>query len=320
VYVFDTAGLSTPSNEQDGQTPVNEPPQAVSLLPVEMIPGSTTSLRLSWTQNNDQDFTSYKIYRSLTPGVSTNSVFVASIENRSQLSHTDLSLNENTTYYYKVYVFDTGGLSTSSNEVAGNTPVNEPPVAVMLFKPESLESDPTTLRISWTRNNDSDFANYKIYRSKTANVTTQSTFVASIENNTQLSHLDHNLDESTTYYYKIYVFDTGGLGTGSNEDFGATLAKIPPSPVTLAQPVPINGTILRLTWTQNADTDFESYRIYRSGSSPVDTTISIWIINSKTTTSYEDSNITAGTDYYYRVFVFDTNGLSSGSNEVYGKL
>lgn len=320
VYVFDTRGLNRGSNEVSGTPEQNQPPTPVTLLDPETITDSTTSLRLSWTQNNDPDFASYKLYRSTTPGVSTTSTIVTTIPSQNTLTFVDEELQENTTYYYRLYVFDTGGLKSPSEEVSGTTPQNQPPIAVTLLDPEAVEGT-TSLRLSWTQNNDSDFASYKLYRAQSPGVTTASTFVTSITSASTLSYLDEDLKESTTYYYRIYVFDTGGLSTASNEVSGTTEANEPPTPVTVSQPSQVNGSTLRLGWSQNTDDDFESYRIYRSESSPVDTTQApVTIINAQSTTSYEDTNLDSGVSYFYRVFVFDTGGLSAGSNEVTGTI
>ena len=148
-----------------------------------------------------------------------------------------------------------------------------------------------------------------------------STLVSVIEAQSSLSLTDNGLDENTTYYYVLYVFDTRGLGTASNEVSGTTLANEPPKSVTLAQPIQIGGSTLRLSWSQNSENDFDSYRVYRSQSTPVDTLQApIIIISSSLNTSYDDSDIQQGTDYYYRVLVFDKGGLSTGSNEVMGRI
>ena len=319
LYVVDSGGLKAESNEVNGLTPTNEAPTAVTLLNPEPLVGSNTSLRLSWTQNNDPDFASYKLYRSQAPGVSPSSTFVTSIDARSTLSFVDATLNENTLYYYRLYVFDSGGLSTESNEVSATTSANLPPAAVTLLEPLGSA---TSMNIFWTKNDDPDFASYKLFRSSSPGVSANSTFVISFSSSSTLSHVDNNLQENTTYFYKIFVFDTGGLSSGSNEVSGSTSVNEPPKAVDLAMPLPVNNnTALRLSWSLSTESDFHSYRVYRSDSSPVDTTqAAIAILNNIGATTYDDSSIDTGVDYFYRVAVFDKGGLSAGSNEVTGRL
>jgi bacillopeptidase F (M6 metalloprotease family) len=98
-----------------------EPPEAVADLTV----GSplATSLTLSWASSYDADFSSYRIYRSTTAGVSTESTLVATVTNRATLTFTDGNLLPNTTYYYRVYVFSSLDLATGSREASGKTAI-----------------------------------------------------------------------------------------------------------------------------------------------------------------------------------------------------
>lgn len=113
-------------------------------------------------------------------------------------------------------------------------------------------------------------------------------------------------------------------GNSSSSDLVAseylTIAN-PPIPVTLAaQLVTDNDGNLSITlsWTASPDNDFATYRLYRDKTAGIqqnETNLIIWITESKSQTEFSDINPIAGT-YYYRVFVFDEQGLSAGSNEV----
>lgn len=95
---------------------------------------------------------------------------------------------------------------------------------------------------------------------------------------------------------------------------------IPPQAVVLNEPTNITQTSLDLSWSQNYDSDFRFYRIYRSINPNVNFgAILVAEINNQTRISFNDTNLQAGTTYYYKVFVFDKSGLSSESNEVITK-
>ena len=93
---------------------------------------------------------------------------------------------------------------------------------------------------------------------------------------------------------------------------------VPPTAVTLAAGL-IDSATVHLTWTRNDDDDFASYRICRSvsqGTIVEDAdSLRIAIITQRTTLSYDDYLPGTGA-YYYRLFVFDTQGMSAASNEV----
>ncbi|RKY88681.1 hypothetical protein DRQ11_03090 [candidate division KSB1 bacterium] len=314
VYVYDQRGLSAGSNEVESKTKVNEPPEAVSLYtPIPNI----TSIALNWSENNDKDFASYKIFRSRNPGVDNSSQLIHTIAERGQTNFTDTGLQQNTTYYYKVYVYDKGGLSAGSNEVNSTTLVDEPPDSVTLFVP--INATQSSLYLTWTQSKDEDFSSYRLFRSETPGVSNSSYFVTIIIDKTVTYFTDTGLEDNTTYYYRLYVYDQVGNATPSNEVSGETTANEAPTPVILSVPSVVDSTTLRLSWSRNEDGDFSSYRIYRSESSPVDTLVApITLINERSTTTYNDVGLEKNKTYYYRVLVFDKGGLSSSSNEVSG--
>jgi len=110
-----------------GQTPL-APPNAVILDPPFNI--TTFSMDLHWSQNIDFDFQRYELYMAISPGVTNlTGTLVVTYFNNTQTSFSQTGLISNTTYYYVVYVYDTEGLSTISNEVNGKTlAMGHPPI------------------------------------------------------------------------------------------------------------------------------------------------------------------------------------------------
>ncbi|MEW6203079.1 MAG: fibronectin type III domain-containing protein [bacterium] len=315
VYVCDTGDLCTVSNEVSGATlGENLPPAAVTLSAPS---GATTiSLDLSWTQNADTDFASYKVYYSTSSGVSQSSTLAETITSYPATTSTVTGLSAGITYYFVVYVCDTGGLCTASNEVSGAT--DQFPAAVTLSTPTGATT--TSLDLSWTQNTDTDFTSYKIYYDTSSGITESSQFTTTIISQSTTSTTLTGLSAGTTYYFKVYVCDTGGLCTGSNEVSGATTAaNQPPAAVTVSAPTNATTTSLVISWTQNTDSDFASYKIYYSTSSGVSESSTL----SQTVTPYTDTaqavtGLSAGTTYYFKVYVCDIGGLCTGSNEVSG--
>ncbi|KAA0227219.1 hypothetical protein KJ068_25910 [bacterium] len=127
VYVYDQGRNATGSNIESVTTAQNTPPFPVTLAQPAII--DTSSLRLSWSQSLDADFASYRIFRSETPGVTNGTrgkdtqgndidVLVYIINtNPVTTTFTDTGLLATKTYYYRVFVYDRGNLSSGSNEV-----------------------------------------------------------------------------------------------------------------------------------------------------------------------------------------------------------
>jgi len=216
---------------------------------------------------------------------------------------------------------DRVGNSAESVEAPGRITIQNAPDPVILLSPENVAGSTTTLRLNWTRSNATDFSSYKLYRALSPGVTNSSGLVASIASASTVTHLDDTLQQNMTYYYRLYVFDAGGLSAASNEVSGTTGNNEPPDAVTLAQPDQTDSTTFRLSWTRSMADDFESYRIYRSEGAPVDLNEApISILSTATTTMFENLDLQQGIEYHYQVLVFDLDGLSAASNEVMGQL
>ncbi|MBD3287224.1 hypothetical protein GF337_00335, partial [candidate division KSB1 bacterium] len=321
VYVYDSSGLTRGSNEVNGTTNMNQPPAAITLFSVSPVANSLTRLNLNWSKNEDNDFAAYRIYRSLNPNVDSTSVLVTTITDQNITSYEDEGLEQDTEYYYRIFVYDSRGLYSKSNEKKGRTNSNTRPTAVVLYPVVALQDDLNSLRLNWSENGNSDFSKYKIYRSNSVTVDSTSFLVQTITDQHATEYEDTGLDEATTYYYRIYVYDGGGLAAGSNIESGTTHANEAPTPVVLASPSIIDSVSLGLSWSRNSDDDFAMYTLFRSKTSISDT-VSIAptaIINDQEITEFTDSNLEQNTTYYYRIFVNDSGGLRSGSNEVHAK-
>ena len=111
----------------------------------------------------------------------------------------------------------TGAFTDASGNQAQPLPavtkvnVQTPPQPVQI---SAVANDTTTVSISWTRSNSSDFAAYLVCRDQTSSVDTNDQITA-ITNTGALSYLDNTLSPGTTYYYRIFVKNFSGLVTGS---------------------------------------------------------------------------------------------------------
>lgn len=342
VFVVDQGGQNTGSNEVSILR-INNPPGVVTLnTPVEdnsYYYGN--SVALSWSQSSGSGFASYQIYRGTAPGVTdANGTLVTTITYQSTTSTNDsnatATLPPGTTYYYILYVVDNQGQKTPSNEVS-ILRVNNPPTAVTLDTPvenrNSYYGD--SVGLSWSQSSESDFASYKIYRATAPGVTAaNATLVTTITSSSTVSYNDSGATASpppgTTYYYKVFVVDSAGQSTGSNEQ-SIVLVNNPPVAVTLNTITILNDNSSgsgadglphpKLSWTQSAENDFVAYKIYRSTQTPLtlaDATL-VTTITDRATLEYFDiaagPTPAPGTTYYYRVYVVDSAGQSTPSNE-----
>ena len=86
---------------------------------------ATNSVSLSWTECPDDDFASYNVYRSETSGIASNPAsadLVTTVTDVQTLTHTDLNLAWETTYFYSLKTVDSSQLTSWSNEISITTP------------------------------------------------------------------------------------------------------------------------------------------------------------------------------------------------------
>ncbi|NNF06677.1 MAG: fibronectin type III domain-containing protein [Candidatus Eisenbacteria bacterium] len=204
IFTRSRTGLQSGSNEIKVDVPNVRPPAQVTLNNPDGI--AETSMALSWTQSNDGDFASYRIYRKGEPAVDDADELVAVVTNRETTLQFDSGLVENTEYFYRLYVEDTAGLSTPSREISVRTR-NAAPAGVTMNAGTSVTSSAAT--ISWGRSFVHDFASYRLYRDEGPGVGSASTLVAEIFESDVTSYRDSGLDGGTTYYYRVFVVDDG---------------------------------------------------------------------------------------------------------------
>jgi predicted secreted protein len=192
------------------------PPSAVTLSNPQNI--TSSSMTLSWSQSTDNDFVSYMIYRDTSTGVSQSSTLINTVTTKTTTAFSVTSLSALTTYYYKVFVCNSYGQCTGSNEINGTTSFNDP-LAVTLNNPSNITS--SSMMLSWTQSTESHFSSYQLYRATSPGVSRYSTLVTSFPSNTTINTTASSLAAATQYFFKVYVCSPWSC-TGSNEVHGTT--------------------------------------------------------------------------------------------------
>jgi hypothetical protein len=313
VYVQDTFGQETGSNTIVALVANVRPPAAVNVT----VPGVTTTSRvaLQWSKCEERDFSAYRVYRNTTGAVSESDPLVTEIDSADRTSWDDSGLQEDTLYYYRVYVVDTGGWTTRSNEVQGRTE-NATPAAVTLRQPTATST--TRVALDWSAATESDFLNYRIYRNMTGTVSNSDSLIATITDVRRTYWDDPGRRENTRYYYRVYTTDQSGLFARSNE-VEARTKNDPPPAVSMYAATGVDSTSATLTWGRSNVHDFAFYRLYRDEISAVTTSSTLVSeMDDPAFTSIRDAGLESGTRYYYRVFVVDDadDPESTGSNTI----
>jgi fibronectin type 3 domain-containing protein len=269
-------------------------------------PGNGTSA-LSWTAPSDNggaSITGYAIYRGTTAGGESP----APVATVTGTSFTDTGLTDGTRYYYTVQALNSAGHSASSNE-ASDTPVASVPSA-----PQNLTvtGGAQQVALSWQAppSNGSPVTGYDIYRGTASG---QESLIASTVQGT--TYTDTGLGLSTQYFYTVAAVNSAGIGAMSNEASATTNAPAtePSPPQNLAATA--GSSSVALNWqvpASNGGSPVAGYNVYRGTSSGTETLLAPGVPG----TSYTDSAVTSGTQYWYEVTAVNANGESADSNQV----
>ncbi|MGA2140338.1 MAG: fibronectin type III domain-containing protein [Verrucomicrobiia bacterium] len=169
------------------------------------------------------------------------------------------------------------------------------------------------VNLSWTDNSTGEDG-FKIERAPdNAGTPGDWAEIATVSNNVT-AYTDPGLTPSTAYWYRVRAFNSQADSDYSNQAGATTLPPPPAAPSGLTA-IPLSGSQIALSWTDNAtnETGFAIEQAPDSGGSP-GTWAQIRTVNPNVTT-YTNVGLTANTTYWYRVRASNTGGYSPYSNQ-----
>ncbi len=312
-----------PANNMDTpDKPKTEAPTGGSKLIVKVKP-------LDTSLSDNENVIGYMIWRD-TKANGAYSTKLTTINDLSKVTYCDatqpeyfciddISVINDTRYYYKVSAYDRWGRESEKSAFGFGTPsINGQPADVTGLKVQPDPDDNYKLKVSWTpRSTDTTVAGYRLLKSGSeagpfslitpGNPTADGYFPKS----TQL-FVDSSLTMGQTYCYMIFVIDTTGA-----ESPGVIACGVPGSDtIPPARPESLTATSgnasVQLKWTANSEPDLAGYRIYKS----VGDKTNFVQINSSLAT-YPRYNVTGlinDTVYWFKVTAVDLAGNESQSS------
>ncbi len=215
-FFSDRAGNNAPIFEADFTLSFSDTPEPVQLLGV--MDSTISSITIRWEASDEEYFRYYRIYRDTVTGVQeVPEKLIRELTGIAQTSYPDGNLIEGQKYYYILSVVNDLDQSAPSDELEARTHDTYPD-PVVLDTLSAVGTDRLTL--TWSRNSNTDFESYRIYRSTSPGVTETSFHVVTITDQDLTYHDDEDsgLDIGTnTYYYRVLVYDKGGKHSRSNE-------------------------------------------------------------------------------------------------------
>ena len=286
VRAYNSSGVSGYSNV--AMVTTSSGPQAPSGL--QAVARSGYQVDLSWIDASD-DETAFRVERS-TDGI--NFMLLVSPDANTR-SYSDLTVRSGTSYYYRVAAQNDDGISAFSNVVIVATP------AVAPRPPSGLEASAITrseIILSWRDNSDNEDG-FRIERARDGGDFVE---IASVDPDISV-YVDQPAD-TTPFQYRVRAFNGIGTSSPSNVAAATTAVPLPQSP---GNPVAtFAGGQVTLNWSDASDNE-QGFRIDRSENGFDYVEIATLGANA---TSYVDSTVKLGTNYYYRIRAFNMAGPS----------
>jgi hypothetical protein len=293
-------------------TNTNQPPSVPgNPNPVDNAQNISTAPTLEWTASSDpeNDDISYDVYFGTSADPQSLVVTVDSpIATFSGLSNS-------TTYYWKIVAKDSNNNSTEGDiwrftTIAG---ANNPPTTPSNPSPANDATGVnTSLNLSWTASTDpeGDSISYDFYFGTSANPPLV------VSNLGGTSYSRSGLSNDTLYYWKVVAKDSHSNTTSSSVWSFRTLPGANNPPTAPTNPTPASGsadreTSLTLSWTASTDADSDpiTYDVYMDKTNNPTT-----LKGSVSGTSFNVSNLSYSTQYYWKVVAKDNNGGSTSGS------
>jgi len=257
---------------------------------------------LSW--NQAQTGNGYNLYRKELEQTSWK--LVSKISDLARVSIIDTEgLQDGKKYQYSITAFDAFTETAKSNEILVQT-------KDLPESPQNLQLESNlvkSIKLTWQASDDKDVSGYVIYR-KAGTMASGDLLVeiAYLKGNDKAEYIDglgkSPLKDGENYFYAIAARNLfGSEGKISFAVKGQT--KPLPEPVTNFQAV-ADKKHINLTWEANKEPDIENYSLYRKWNDEK------WRkVTDVEGTSYQDDNLKAYAQTFYKIVATDKKGLVS---------
>lgn len=297
IRSINAGGQSSYSSVANATTPTNLP-----TIPTNLVTTAITGARidLSWTDASDNE-TGFEIHRSITSG-SGFSLVTTSPANSTSFS--DVNLQSNQQYYYKIRAINSSGQSGFTAESSATT-LGLPPEPPTTLTASGASS--TSILLNWIDQSGSE-TGFQVERSSSpqAGYSLIATTIANIS-----TYQDINLANGTSYYYRVRAINAIGPSIYSNIVKGQT-SIVAPNPPTSVTGHAVSASAIVLNWTDGASNE-AGFVIERSLNES--SGFLLLVTTSPNAVSYRDGTVSPNTNYYYRV-----KAINSGGSSVYAAV
>lgn len=271
-------------------------------------PAGETQINLSWGASTDNvGVTGYRVERCQGANCAT----FTEIAQPTGTTFNDTGRTPGVPYSYRVRAVDAAGNFSGYSNTAGATTQDGTPPTPPTNLTATAASE-TQINLSWGAS--SDNVGVREYRVERCQGTTCTNF-AEIAQPTSTAFNDTGRSPATAYRYRVRAVDTAGnLGGYSNIAAAVTLDTTAPTPPTNLVGNAISETQINLSWGASSD----NVGVARYGLERCQGTncANFAEIAQPTTATFNNTGLSAGTPYRYRVRAADAAGNLSGYSNI----
>ena len=263
-------------------------------------------IKLSWNAADSEHVQGYFIYRSTSPDVGF--IKIKKVISREINSFLDnKGLEDKTTYYYRVSLFEDNEKEGSMSDVVSALTKGPPPIPKGLRAKSGMAKK---VRLAWNVSPEEEVKGYRLYRLRAREE--KYVPIEKLSNPKKNEYLDKgaynkSLTDNTTYYYYLTTYNKVDVESKATEIVSASTKPRP------AMPSGFGGESLHakeipLFWQPNPEKDVIEYHIFRS-STQDERFSEVACVEEKT--SYVDRGLKDGWEYRYNIKAQDRDCLIS---------
>jgi len=305
IVAWDVYGATKVGPIWSFTTRTNHPPNTpINPSPSNGAVNVNVNADLSWTGGDPDpgDTVTYDVY------FGTTSPPPIIVYGYTTTTYDPGTMNQNTTYYWKIVAWDSFGESTTGAIWSFTTHANSPPNTPSAPNPSNGATNvPIDTSLTWTCSDpDGDPVTYNVFFG-----TTSPPPKISDNQTTTIYDPPGDLDFSTTYFWQIVAYDNQGAFTIGPLWSFTTKANSPPNtpdnpnPVNHATEVSVN---IILTWAcSDPDGDELTYNVFLGKTSPPQK-----VSDNQTGASYDPPGaLDFSTTYFWQIVAYDEYGAST---------